>query len=405
VSRRLSLLNTNSRFNYEVVADFCARLAALAPRGLDAVLLVNSGSEATDLAMRIARAVTGRETVLALTEAYHGVTFLSDAVTTEHPGSERSRPAFVHLLEAPNALRGRLRGRDADSDAGGGDASAGGGYAARVREEVAALVAAGRPPAALICEPLLGNAGGLELPRGYLREAWAAVRAAGGLAVCDEVQVGLGRTGATFWAHEFEVAEAGAAGLAPDVLTVAKALGNGFPLGAVLTSHAVAAAFRERCGGYFSSSGGSPASCAAGLAVLDTIEREGLQANALRVGAHLKARLLRLAAEGAAAGDGGDGEEDAGEDARRPAPLFPFIAAVHGRGLYLGVELVRGRDSLEPAAHEAEAVCERLRERGVLCQTASVRGNVLKLKPPLTMTLGEADFFAEQLEVVLRTGF
>lgn len=330
VAAQLRLLNTNSRFHYEAIVQFSERLAALAPDGLDQVFLVNSGSEAVDLALRIAQTVTGRADVVAVREAYHGWTALSDAVTTslyDNPSALESRPDWVHLASAPNAYRGRFRG-----------ASAGADYAAELRELVEGLVADGRPPAAYICEPLLGNAGGVVLPEGYLAAAYESVRAVGGLTVADEVQVGYGRTGRWWWAFE-------RSGVVPDVITIAKAMGNGHPLGAVITTREIATAF-EAAGSFFSSSGGSPVSCVTGMTVLDVMRDEGLQANAVTVGDHLLEGCTALMARHA------------------------LIGAVHGTGLYLGVELVRDRTTLEPAAAECAAVCERLRELGIIVQPA-----------------------------------
>jgi 4-aminobutyrate aminotransferase-like enzyme len=199
------------------------------------------------------------------------------------------------------------------------------------------------------------------------------VRAAGGLAIADEVQVGYGRTGRWFWAFEQQ-------GVVPDIVCVAKAMGNGQPLGAVITTTAIADAYRS-CGYFFSSAGGSPVSCVVGLTVLDIIERDGLQRNALSVGDHLKARITAL------------GER------------YPLIGTVHGSGLYMGVELVRDRATLEPAVTETAAICERMRELGVIVQPTGDRQNVLKMKPPMCITRESADFFVDMFERVLRTGY
>ncbi|GAA1906394.1 aminotransferase [Lapillicoccus jejuensis] len=365
VERQLRTLNTNSRFHYRALVELSERLAALAPDPLDQVFLVNSGSEAVDLALRMAQTVTGRPDVVAVLEAYHGWTALSDAVSTslyDNPAALGTRPDWVHLASAPNPYRGRHRGP-----------GAGAAYGQEVRDLVEGLVADGRPPAAFVCEPLLGNAGGVLLPDGYLAAAYDAVRAAGGLAVADEVQVGYGRTGRWWWAFE-------RSGVVPDVITVAKPMGAGHPLGAVITTRAVAEAFGA-AGSFFSSAGGSPVSCVTGLTVLDVIEDEGLQANAAAVGDHLLAGLAGLA------------------DRHR------IVGAVHGAGLYLGVELVRDRVTLEPATAECAAICERLRELGVVVQPAGERANVLKLKPPMTLTRGSADVVLGALDTVLRDGW
>ena len=365
VHRQLLTLNTNSRFHYAAIAEFSERLAELAPPGLDSVLLVNSGSEAVDLALRMAQTVTGRMDIVAVREAYHGWTLLSDAVTTsvaDNPNALATRPDWVHLASAPNAYRGRFRGAEAAS-----------GYASEFRALIDDMAARGRPPAAFIAEPVFGNAGGVLLPDGYLAAAYSAVRAHGGLCIADEVQVGYGRLGHRWWAHEGQ-------GVVPDMITVAKAMGNGYPLGAVITTRAIAEAFKKQ-GSLFSSAGGSPASCVAGLAVLDAIRDEGLQANAAQVGDFLLARFAELQAR------------------------FPLIGAVHGMGLYQGVELVRDRDSREPASAECFAICERLRELGIVVQPTGERNNVLKIKPPMCLSLADAEFFVTQLERVLAEGW
>ena len=365
VARQLRLLNTNSRFLYRVMVDFAEALAARFPAPLDTVFLVNTGSEANELALRLARSATGAEDVLAVRGGYHGWTGATDAITTSHvdnPNAIGTRPAWVRLVEAPNVYRGRFRGPDA-----------GAAYAADVRDVLAGLATDGRRPAAFIAEPLFGNAGGVVLPGGYLREAYAAVRAAGGLAIADEVQTGYGRLGHHRWAFEQQ-------GVVPDVVTVAKAAGNGMAVGAVITTRAIAEAFAAE-GSFFSSVGGSPVSCAAGLAVLETIDREGLQANARDVGGYLKAGLEAVGA------------------------AHPIVGAVHGMGLYLGVELVRDRETLEPATEEALAICERMRELGVIVQPTGDGNNVLKVKPPLCLTRRSADVVVEALERTLAGGW
>ena len=365
VSRQMRLLNTNSRFHYAAITEFSERLATLAPDGLDTVFLVNSGSEAVDLALRIAQTATGRHDVVAVREAYHGATMLSDAVTTslyDNPTALEDRPDWVHLASAPNTFRGRFRGPDSGPD-----------YALEVRELVERIASEGRPPAAFICEPVFGNAGGVLLPEGYLPQVYDAVREFGGLCIADEVQVGYGRLGHHWWAFEMH-------GVTPDIITVAKAMGNGQPLGAVITTRAVADAFAVQ-GSFFSSAGGSPVSCVVGSTVLDIIEDEGLQANAAAVGDRIVARCIELMGR------------------------YPIVGAVHGMGLYLGVELVRDRESLEPATAECYAVCDRLRELGVVVQPTGERANVLKIKPPMCLTAQSADFVMECLETVLRDGW
>lgn len=364
VHQQWARLNTNSRFHYESVVSLSERLAGLLPDGLDTVFLVNSGSEAVDLALRLAWAAAGRQDVVAVGEAYHGWTYASDAVSTsvaDNPGALASRPDWVHVLPAPNSYRGDHRGADA------------GRYGPLAADAIRELARSGRPPAAFICEPYYGNAGGMALPDGYLRQVYEATRAAGGLCVADEVQVGYGRLGSHFWGFEQQ-------GVVPDIVTVAKAMGNGHPLGAVITSREIAGAYRSQ-GYFFSSAGGSPVSSVVGLTVLDALRDEGLQENARIVGGHLRDRLLEL------------------------AERHPLIGAVHGTGLYLGVEFVRDRATLEPAAEETAAICERLRELGVVVQPTSDRLCVLKIKPPLCLTRESADRFADALDDTLTHGW
>ena len=271
-ARQWSLLNTNSRFHYRALADFSARLAALLPDPLDTVFLVNSGSEAVDLALRLARTATGRDDVLCVAEAYHGWTLASDAVSTsvaDNPQALSTRPDWVHPLPAPNDYRGVFRGPGAGPQ-----------YVADARAASTRWSAPAARRRRFLAEAFYGNAGGIALPDGYLAGVYEAVRAAGGLCLADEVQVGYGRLGSSFWGFEQQ-------GVVPDVVTVAKAMGNGHPLGAVITTRALAEAFAAN-GYFFSSAGGSPVSCAVGNAVLDVLEGEGLQANARAVGGHLE---------------------------------------------------------------------------------------------------------------------
>lgn len=363
-SRQLRLLNTNSRFHYGAIAEYAERLASTLPDELDTVFLVNSGSEATDLAIRLAMAATGRRDIVAMREAYHGWTFASDAVSTsiaDNPFALETRPEWVHTVDAANSFRGVHRGADAPK------------YAPEAVAKIRALAADGRPPAGFICESLLGNAGGIILPPGYLRDVYAAVRDVGGLAIADEVQVGFGRLGTWFWGFQQQ-------DVVPDIVAVAKSIGNGHPVGAVITRREIADRYRTQ-GYFFSSTGGSPVSSTIALTVLDVIEQEGLPQNAATVGAHLRRRL-----------------EELGE-------RHPLVGTVHGIGLYLGLEFVRDRETLEPATEETAAICDRLLELGVIMQPTGDHLNVLKIKPPMCVTADSADYFVDALDRVLRTGW
>lgn len=357
--RQWSLLNTNSRFHYAGTAALSQRLAALAPDGLDQVFLVNSGSEAVDLALRLAMTATARTRMLAAREAYHGWTVGSDAVTSslgDNPRAMESRPAWVELMDAPNQIRGTHRGPDSAA-----------AYLSDLDDQLAAIDT--DQIAGVILEPIFGNGGGVALPDGYLAGVYERVRALGGVCISDEVQVGYGRTGHYFWGFEQQ-------GVVPDIITIAKSMGNGQPLGAVVTTRAIAEAF-EAEGSFFSSAGGSPASCAIGMAVLDVMEREQLQHNALVVGDHFRTELQRL------------------------ADRHEAIGAVHGFGLYLGVELVTDRESFAPATDLATEVCESLLREGCIVQATGDGHNVLKIKPPLVVTTRSVDFVVAAIDRVL----
>ncbi|MET8747582.1 aminotransferase [Streptomyces sp. NPDC004728] len=359
-SRQLRRLNTNSRFHYASVVEFTERLATLLPDPLDTVFLVNSGSEAVDLGLRLAIGASGQHDVVALREAYHGWTYASDAVSTslqDNPNALATRPSWVHTVDSPNYYRGRHRGTDATR------------YAPEAIAVIDELADSGRPAGAFISETFYGNAGGVALPDGYLAEVYAAVRRHGGLAVADEVQVGYGRLGHWFWGFEQQQ-------VVPDIVCVAKAMGNGHPLGAVITSRAVADRYRDQ-GYFFASTGGSPVSSIVGLTVLDTLRDEDLQGNAVRVGSHLKRRLEAL------------------------ADRYGIIGAVHGSGLYLGLELVRDHSTLEPATEETAELCDRMLDLGVVVQPTGDHLNILKIKPPLCIDTAAADFFADMLDLAL----
>jgi 4-aminobutyrate aminotransferase-like enzyme/Ser/Thr protein kinase RdoA (MazF antagonist) len=403
---QMRLLNTNSRFVYKQLSAFADKIIATMPPNapnLNAVFFVNSGSEATDLAMRIARTVATyhhkrrlgveqlalcRDTI-CLEGAYHGVTTASDEVTTrlnDNPQALSSRPDWIHLAPMPNPFRGKF-----SYDSKSNDTSAADKYAAFVADIIATLQDSGRIPACFIAEPLTGNAGAVELPVGYLQRVYRMIRAAGGLCIADEVQVGYGRLGTHFWCHQEQ-------DVVPDILTMAKAAGNGHPLGFVVTSKENAAIFGSESGSFFSSAGGGPVSCAVGCAVLDTIAAEGLQENAREVGAYLNVKLKELA-----------------ERNRH------IVGCIHGHGLYQGIELVRGdpcsvlapshvtegQDNKfptgkVPATAEARAICERLLNLGVICHSTGDYSNVLKVKPPLCFSKQDADFFVQALEIALQ---
>jgi 4-aminobutyrate aminotransferase-like enzyme/Ser/Thr protein kinase RdoA (MazF antagonist) len=365
VHRQWQRLNTNSRFHYASVAEFSERLAALAPEGLDTVFLVNSGSEANDLALRLAWAASGARNMLCLLEGYHGWSVASDAVSTsiaDNPQALTTRPDWVYPVISPNTYRGPFRGPGSTA-----------AYVDALMPVLEKLDGGGEGLAGFICECVYGNAGGIPLPPGYLKDIYGMVRSRGGVCIADEVQVGYGRLGHHFWGFEEQ-------GVVPDIITVAKGMGNGHPLGAVITTKAIADAL-EKEGYFFSSAGGSPVSSVVGLTVLDIMRDEGLQENARAVGDHLKRRLQAL------------------------GQRFPLVGAVHGMGLYLGLEFVLDHETLAPATAQTAVICDRLLQLGVIMQPTGDYLNVLKIKPPLCLSLESADFFADMLERVLSEGW
>jgi len=360
-AKQWSLLNTNSRFHYAAIAEFSERLLKLAPEGMDRVFLVNSGTEANDLAIRLAWAYSGGRDVLSVLEAYHGWSVATDAISTsiaDNPQAISTRPDWVHPVVAPNTYRGEARGADSTPF-----------YLQSVDAHLARMAEQGRQLAGFICEPVYGNAGGISLPPGYLQQVYQKVRAQGGVCIADEVQVGYGRLGHYFWGFEEQ-------GVIPDIITMAKGMGNGHPLGAVITRREIAEAL-EAEGYFFSSSGGSPVSCRIGMAVLDVMEEERLWENAQVVGGYFKERLLEL------------------------IDKHPLVGAVHGSGFYLGLELVRHRETLAPATEETTYLCDRLRELGIFMQPTGDYLNILKIKPPMVTTRRSVDFFVDHVSRVL----
>ena len=359
---QLALLNTNTRYLHDNVNRYAERLTEKLPAPLGVCFFVNSGSEANELALRLARAHTGREDVIVLEHAYHGhTTTLIDLSPYKFNGpGGRGRKPWVHVARLPDDYRGCYR-RD--------DQQAGRRYALDVREILERARGEGRGVAAYIAESLPSVGGQIVLPPGYLEEVYKHVRAGGAVSIADEVQVGFGRLGTHFWGFETQ-------GVVPDIVVLGKPIGNAFPLAAVVTRKEIAASFANGME-FFTTFGGNPVACAAGLAVLNVLEEEKLQENALRVGTHLKKRLEELQLRHALVGD------------------------VRGSGLFLGVDLVLNRATREPAPLQASYVVNRLRECGILTGTDGPHHNVIKLRPPLLFTEKDADLVVTTLDRIL----
>ena len=363
-----AVLNTNTRYLHDNIIEYAERLTATLPDPLSVCFFVNSGSEANDLALRLARAYTGQHDLLVLDAAYHGnLTTLIDISPYKFDGKGgKGAPDHVHKLLMPDPYRGRYKGCGAET---------GVAYAHHVQQAIDAVQADGRGVAAFIAESVLGCGGQIVLPDNYFATVYGMVRQAGGVCIADEVQVGFGRIGSHFWAFETQ-------GVVPDIVTMGKPIGNGHPLAAVVTTPEIAEAFHNGME-YFNTFGGNPVSCAVGLAVLDVIADENLQGHAHTVGDYLLTGLVKLQAK------------------------YPLIGDVRGMGLFIGVELVRNHETLEPAAVEASYVVNRLKDHGILLSTDGPLHNVLKFKPPLLFSKDNAIFLLTILDKILYeiTGF
>ena len=362
IAEQTARLNTNTRYLHDNLVEYARRLALHLPPELSTLFLVNSGSEANDLALRLAMAYTRGTEVMVLDHAYHGnLSSLIDISPYKfHGPGGAGRKRHVWVAELPDLYRGRIRH---------GEADAASRYAERIRVLLRDMGGLERRLAAFFVEPLHGCGGQLVMPEGYLAAAFAAVRGVGGVCIADEVQIGFGRVGSAFWGFETQ-------GVVPDIVTMGKPIGNGYPMGAVACRPEIAAAFANGME-YFNTFGGNPVSAAAGLAVLDVMRDARLMHNAEVVGMRLRDGLTALAAKHA------------------------LIGSVRGLGLFLGVELVRDRETLEPAASEASAIIEAMKDEDVLLSTEGPLHNVLKIKPPLVISEAECDLFLEKLETIL----
>ena len=360
IARQAARLNTNTRYLYESLVEYAERLAGTMPAELDTCFMVSSGSEANDLAWRIAKACTGHRGALVMERAYHGVTDALVPLSPEDEDGPSELAPHVATLPAPDEYRGPWDRSVAER---------GERYAALADGALDALAARGHAPAALFVDTVFASNGIIDPAPGYLEGLRARVHAAGGLFVADEVQAGFGRSGSHMWGYE-------RGGVVPDIVTLGKPIGNGHPIGALVMRRELAERFAARAH-FFSTTGGNPVSCAAGLAVLEVIEREGLRENAARVGAELRAGIEALAQRHALIGD------------------------VRGAGLFLGVELVRDRETREPAEAGTRAVLNALRRDGVLVGREGRHGNVLKIRPPIVFRSSHVERFLAALDQAL----
>ena len=352
-----TLAHATTIYLHPHMGELARRLAAKLPPGLEVVYFVNSGSEANDLAVLMARLFTGHNDVVALRNAYHGASPAAMALTSHHTWKFPAQlNTGIHHTVCPDPYRSPFTGTPEE-------------IAAQSAADIRDLIRFSTPGriAAYIAEPIQGVGGVTYGAPNYLKEAYAVAREHDGLCIADEVQTGFGRTGDHFWGFENW-------GVVPDIVTMAKGIGNGFPLAAVVTRREIAEKLTQRI--HFNTYGGNPVAMAAGLAVLDVIEEEQLQENARVLGGRLKTGLEELATR------------------------HPLIGDVRGMGLMLGVELVRDRATKEPAKEQAAEVMEQLRERGVLVGKGGLFGNVLRIKPPLCLSAADVDFALATMDQV-----
>jgi len=350
ISAQAAQLNTNSRYLDRRVESYLERLKATLPTELSNVVMCCTGSEANDLALRIAIKATGRRGVIVTETAYHGNTL---AVTEISPASYKQGkpPEHVQTIPAPSRV---AYGHDIEA-----------GFAQAVQRAAQTLEKRGHPPAVFICDSIFSSDGVFTNPSKFLAGAVAAARNAGCLYIADEVQPGFARTGDTFWGFERH-------GVIPDIVTMGKPMGNGFPMAALVTHPELLAIYCHDVG-YFNTFAGNALAAAAGMAVLDVIESEGLQQNATRVGTHLLARLGKIVTDD------------------------PRVAEVRGAGLFLGIDLCQPDDPGSPNPDLAAELINALRDRHVLIGATGSYGQTLKIRPPLCLTTTEADLFVDAL--------
>ena len=354
ICKQAGVLNTHTRYLHANVLDYAERLTDKLPSGLDTAMFCCTGSEANELALRIARVATGGTGIVVTDSAYHGNSQATFEISTDSIAAE-DLPDHVVTVPSPDTYRGEHRDEDAGER-----------YAAYVHEAVQLLESRGIKPAALVIDTIISSGGVVSPPNGYLSSVAKIIRGVGGLFVADEVQPGFGRIGSNFWGFEKD-------GVIPDIVSLGKPMGNGHPIAAVVSRRDVVGAFAERSG-YFNTFGGNPVSCAAALAVLDIIENEGLQKNALHVGQHIVDRLWSLAERHECIGD------------------------IRGTGFFLALDLVADREDRAPATALAARLVNDLRSHGVLSGSIGPHANILKLRPPMVLSAKDADYMIDILD-------
>ncbi len=362
--QQMAVLNTNTRYLHENILDFAKELLATLPKELSVLHFVNSGSEANELALRMAQAVTHQKDVIALEVGYHGNTSGCIAVSSYKFDGKggKGKPENTHIVPLPDSFRGKYQGDKSETGAL---------YAAHVSEAINSIKSMGRNVSAFLAESIVSCGGQIDLPDNYLKLAYDYVRKEGGVCIADEVQVGFGRVGKYFWGFELQ-------NVVPDIVTMGKPIGNGHPLAAVACTEAVAIAFANGME-FFNTFGGNPVSSAIGLEVLKVIKEEKLQENAYLIGELIKKELNTLQKE------------------------FPLIGDVRGEGLFLGFELVELNKI--PATNKTAYLANRMKEHGILISVDGPQNNVIKIKPPMCFSEHNALDLIRYLKKILKEDF
>ena len=359
---QMALINTNSRYLHENINTLAQELIETLPAELSVLHFVNSGSEANELAIRMSKAVTGERDIIASEVGYHGNSNMCVAISSykfDGKGGQGA-PEHTHIFPIPDSFRGKYKGENTGKK-----------YANEVQKQIEKIHKKNRGLCAFIIEPIISCGGQIELPEGFLKKSYEHVKKAGGLCISDEVQVGCGRMGKTFWGFQLY-------DVLPDIVTIGKPLGNGHPLATVACTQEVASKFANGME-YFNTFGGNPVSCAIGIEVLRTVKREKLQKNALEVGEYLKLELEQLAKE------------------------FPVIGDVRGQGLFLGIEFVDKNKG--PLSKIASYLVNRMKDHSILMSIDGPDNNVIKIKPPMVFTKENAEELIFYLKKVIEEDF
>lgn len=362
IAEQSAALTTHTRYLHENVVELAEQVTDTLPGDLEVCLFTCTGTEACELAMRIARVVTGSSGIVVMEGSYHGNSKLVGEMSTAMYPAEQ-RPPWIQAVEPPNTYRGPYRESEGD------EADLGRRYAGLLEPAIAELQASGEGVSAFVCDSIFDSNGALNAPRDYLAEVYQRVRAAGGLCVADEVQAGVCRTGKHFWGFEHY-------GVVPDIVFTGKPFGGGYPVAAVFTTRAIADQWAAS-DYYFNTFGGNPVAAAAALEVIRIAREQDMAAHSERVGRYLVAGLERLASR------------------------FPVLGNIQGRGLFIGVDLVKNPETREPATELAGRLPDAMRDEGVLIGCTGRYGNCLKFRPPLVFSEADVDETLAALERVL----